>query len=265
MAKPNPDPLKAEDLLDFAKTDSDFGFEMQVVAGLRENGFSCEHSGTYRDPVTHKVRQFDVRGYLSKAQGMVALAVECKNIRPSFPLLLSCVPRMPAEAFHDVFVYHSQALPTSTQSVEHITAERSAYEIGAPVAKKTDQVGRDSSGEFIRNDEATFEKLNQAVSSCHDLVEKVAARLTPPDRTVIVPVLVVPTGRLWQVNYDRDGALTDAPHQVAAGTLFLDHTWSAPGPFDTCLAYRLSHIEVITFEFLDRLHDRCFGACGFFR
>jgi hypothetical protein len=38
--------------------------------------------------------------------------------------------------------------------------DASAYRPGEMVAKKTDQVGRNTSGALVSDDEATFEKLN---------------------------------------------------------------------------------------------------------
>src|SRR5579864_2142597 len=104
MAKLKPDPITANDLADFATTNSDFGFEMQVLSRLRAEGFTCSHVGTYRDPVTDKMRQFDIRGSVDCGDSTLALAVECKNLRPNNPLLLSAVPRISAEAFHELLV-----------------------------------------------------------------------------------------------------------------------------------------------------------------
>jgi hypothetical protein len=54
------------------------------------------------------------------------------------------------------------------------------------VGKKTDQVGRDQSDELLSDDLATFEKLNQAVNSCSDLVRKwVVARPPVPRPSTI--------------------------------------------------------------------------------
>jgi hypothetical protein len=61
MAKLKRDPINARDLEDFVANNSDFDFEMKVLAKLRSLDFECEHSGTYQDPVTHKARQFDIR------------------------------------------------------------------------------------------------------------------------------------------------------------------------------------------------------------
>jgi hypothetical protein len=91
-AKLKNDEITAKDLAAFVATDSDFGFEMQVLAQLREVGFSCSHSGTYRDPVTDKTRQYDIRASMTRGDSTLALAVECKNLRRNNPLLLSSVP-----------------------------------------------------------------------------------------------------------------------------------------------------------------------------
>src|SRR5260370_37168803 len=93
------DPITERDLEAFVASDSDFAFEMKVLAQLRSLEFDCEHSGTYQDPVSDKIRQFDIRAKKKKGDYLLALAVECKNVRPSSPLLLSAVPRTATESF----------------------------------------------------------------------------------------------------------------------------------------------------------------------
>src|SRR3989337_2844914 len=102
MPRLKDDPITAQDFVDFVNHDSDFAFEMRVLAQLRELGFECSHSGTYRDPVTEKFRQYDIRAVKHQNQSTLALAVECKNFRPNYPILLSAVPRTLPEAFHDL-------------------------------------------------------------------------------------------------------------------------------------------------------------------
>jgi hypothetical protein len=165
MAKLRDDPITAKDMEEFVGSDSDFAFEMQVLAQLRALGFECSHSGTYRDPVTDKIRQFDIRAVKHQGNFTLALAVECKNLRPNNPLLLSAVPRTEPESFHDLLVWRPQFL-FMQESVRPVTGHDSAYKPVEMVGKKTDQVGRDASGALVSSDEATFEKLNQAVNSC---------------------------------------------------------------------------------------------------
>jgi len=263
MAKLRDAPISAKDLADFATTSSDFGFEMQVLTRLRAGGFSCSHSGTYRDPVTAKIRQFDIRASADRDDSTLALAVECKNLRPNNPLLLSAVPRTSAEAFHDLLV--CRPLATYTQFlVQPVAKIASAYKPGEMVGKNTDQVGKVMSGELVSDDEATFDKLNQAVNSCQDLVRTFSLKVDPPLRRAIVPVLVVPTGLLWQVEYDADGTITMPPHQVKRSALFLDHPWTAMSVYGDPISYRLSHIEMVTFEALTGIAELWLGPGGFF-
>ncbi|MGA3027037.1 MAG: hypothetical protein ABSF98_19950 [Bryobacteraceae bacterium] len=133
------------------------------------------------------------------------------------------------------------------------------------VGKKTDQVGRGiAAGELVSNDEATFDKLNQAVNSCQDLLRALPGGSPRRVQRVILPVLVLPPGALWQVDYSPDGSITKQPRQVNRATFFLDHTWTVPGIMGSQLSYRLSHIELVTFEALAGIAESWFGAGGFF-
>jgi hypothetical protein len=193
---------------------------------------------------------------------MVALAVECKNLRPNNPLLLSAVPRLPREAFHQVIVQNTDLQPSSLVQDRH--GRETAYPADVPVAKDRNQIGRAASGDFTTGDGDTYEKLNQAVNSCADLVQQMGSRTTPPLRRAIVPVLVVPDGVLWQVDYDSEGAVVTSPRSVETGTVYLDHSWPYQGRSGPPQRYRLSHMEVWTLSALDGLAERCFGPYGFF-
>ena len=260
MAKLKKDEMTAEDLNEFVRTNSDFAFEMRVLTQLRADGFDCSHSGTYRDPVTDKIRQFDIRATIRRGDSALGLAVECKNLRSNNPLLLSSVPRTASEAFHE-FLEHQ---PQVGGPISHrLTGENSFYRPGLMVGKNTDQVGRNLSGRLDSNDEATFEKLNQAVNSCHDFVRSLSEKASPR-RKAVVPLLVVPSGLLWQVEYSPDGVIATKPHQVKRATLFLDHAWPVPGVYGSTISYRLSHVEFVTFEALPGIGESYFGPGGFF-
>jgi hypothetical protein len=263
MAKLKPDAITQKQLEDFVSNDSDFAFEMKVLTELRDLEFECEHSGTYRDPVTDKIRQFDIRA--SKKQNMcnLALAVECKNLRLNKPLLLSAVPRTAAESLHDLVVFHA-GHGVSAASVETLKRKDSAYPQGEMVGKKTDQVGLTDSGALVSDDNTTFEKLNQAVNSCMDLVTRFVFNSAPPHVRAIVPVLVVPTGLLWQVDYADDGKILAQPHKIDRTTLFYNHSWTVErGPHGP-LSYRLSHIEFVTLGALPDAVGTWLGPSGFF-
>lgn len=227
MAKLKTDPITEQDMNDFIATSSDFGFEMEVLQWFRTAAFKCQHSATYRDPITGKLRQFDIRVEYTSPSGThtLAFAVECKNLRPNFPLLISTVPRTPPEAFYNAIVF-TPGTPHS-YAVEKRTG-RSVYVLDKPVGKATDQVGRSDTkpNDLISNDEQTFDKMSQAINSCQGLVERFSREVPSSNvRTVIVPMLVVPAGTLWQVDYDHTGQLIHAPRQVRQSSLFLDGLW----------------------------------------
>jgi hypothetical protein len=264
MAKLKKEPIIARDLADFVHADSDFGFEMRVLKQLRTDGFTCSHSGTYRDPVTDKIREYDIRAQVNRGDLTLALAVECKNLRPNNPLLLSAVPRTRDEAFHDIVYFHSDPI-IAYPEIFHVLEKSRVYKVGEMVGKKTDQVGREErNGELASDDEATFEKLNQAVSSCQYLVQRFVNQRTAPFQRVIIPVLVVPSGLLWQVDYDADGSITTLPRKVARASRFLDHSWSTrTGQIAGDVSYTLSHIEIVTFEVLSETTKAWLGPEGF--
>jgi hypothetical protein len=224
MAEPKP-PITQSDLQKFVDNDSDFAFEMRVLVQLRALGFHCEHSGTYTDPITDKIRQFDIHAWKDYGTATLVLAVECKNLRQSRPLLVSAVPRTPAEAFHERVLFGpGQAVQPSW--IRHVQGIASVYKPGDMVGKKTDQVGKEDSGRLVSDDQATFDKLNQALNSCQELVQHFVTKPSPPFLRVIVPMLAVPAGVLWQVDYAADGTLQIPPRQVPRATLFVNHGWS---------------------------------------
>ena len=264
MAKLKSDPIDGGDLEDFLHTQSDFDFEMRVLSVLQELEFECSHSGAYVDPVTGKIRQYDIRAMRTFPSHSLALAVECKNIRPNAPLLLSTVPRSKSESYNDLVV-SDFVRPHQVRRVAR-TTERSPYREAQPVAKRTDQVGRlESSGELQSNDETTFEKLNQAVNSCRDLILQRPSVTSQRHSRAVVPVVVVPDGALWQVDYYATGALKEAPRKVADCPLWLDHAWSVADtshPFP--LVFHLSHLEFVTLGALLAAATEWLSVKGFF-
>lgn len=260
MAKKPDAPIKEADLQEFLKTQADFTFEMRVLKALRD--LECEHGGTYRDPIAEKVRQFDIRAKRSGGAFHLRLAVECKNLRPARPLLLHAVARRETEAYHEVIVRreHQYAWPES----KRITAYEAAYQPGEFVGKATDQVGRKQDGSFLSSDDEVFDKITQAVNGSRDLVAAAEGGASPFQAHAIIPMLVVPDGMLWQVEYADDGAIARGPTQLATATLFLKRAWG----FDRALAgyfsYSISHLEIVVFSALGARTGYLMGPRGVF-
>ncbi len=99
------------------------------------------------------------------------------------------------------------------------------------VGKRTDQVGRtESNAELVSDDAMTFDKISQAINSSEDLVVECLASGALPSLRAVVPILVVPSDVLWQVDYDQNGNITTPARRVAEATLFIDHSWGTPSP-----------------------------------
>src|SRR5438132_1668631 len=102
MAKLKLEPITRNDLVEFLCGFSDFSFEVKVLNTLAGIGFTCEHGGSYDDPVMKKPRQFDIRATWNIGRLFLRLAVECKNLRCNFPLLITCLPRRDEESFYEI-------------------------------------------------------------------------------------------------------------------------------------------------------------------
>jgi hypothetical protein len=169
-----PRTITQENLRKFVESKSDFAFERRVHSRLRELEFSCQHSGTYHDPISNKIRQYDLNAERSIERKTLALAVECKNLSDRAPLLVSAVPRTDAESFHSLIKHGPPG--GSYQYTSRVSAEiripSHVYPHGSPVGKQTDQVSMNQQQELISDDSATFEKISQAINRSNSLVIK---------------------------------------------------------------------------------------------
>lgn len=241
MARKPPVALTQADLAHYVSQEADFAFEMAVLHAIRGTGFEAEHAAAYKDPITGRIRAFDIRARWSSDSRAFRFAVECKNLRSHAPLLVHATPRLESEAYHTVIARYR------VMSVYHDSHRRAGvYERGAPVGRQTDQPMKDDNGDYRSNDSTTYEKWSQAVSSCNDLVrETVNAPWQQPQVCAIVPILVVPDGTLWQVDYDEQGNVITPVRNLDCTTLILRQHWSADGLYGP-LHYDISHIEVVT-------------------
>jgi hypothetical protein len=261
MTASSNNPITEFDLNEFVDKNSDFAFEMRTMNEFASLDCRGQHSGTYRDPVSGKARQFDLRLRRYSGDFLLAIAAECKNLQPNFPLLVSAVPRTNDESYHDVIRFR-EAHTYRFSRAETISANESRYRPHSMVGKKIDQVKRTEPKQaLVSDDSATFDKCNQAVNSCRDLVQEMANFPRIPSLRVVIPVLVVPTGTLFQVDYSVDGDKVVTPRKVPHSTLFLGQEWETEG-FNTPLKYRISHLEIVTFDALEKITSEWMS--GFF-
>ena len=275
MAKLKTDPIGPPDLIEFLDTYSDFAFEIAVIKVLCSCGFQVEHGGTYIDPATKKPRQFDIRATRKWDNHVLRLAVECKNLQPHFPLLVSCLPRTAEESFHDIAVsvnpdklsllpnlsktdYYYRAMEPYAKTVR-LRGNDSVYRPNDDTGKSSDQIGRDTNNCIVANDSDTYNKWSQALASAEDLTDRACYDgvhgSKPAYLSFLLPVLAIPDGTLWQTNFSHDGDRVLDPHPVERVPFFVDRSYRA-GDIMQGTHYRISHLEFVTLSGLSSLISR---------
>ena len=196
----------------------------------------------------------------------IRCAVECKNLGKNFPLMIMCVPRAEGESFHElVLSYHPDILPRATEwevpamrkccKALRLSYPASNYTFGAPVGKSSVQVGKAKDNSFETNDAEVFEKWSQALASAHDLADDAAMEGKRRNRTVlslVLPMLVVPDGTLWQADYGDDGTRTRDPVMVDRCSFFVGRDYEA-GDIMEGTTLTISHLEFVTLSGLKSL------------
>jgi len=261
MAKLKNEQISSSDLLEYLSSYSDFSFELSVLKMLRESDVKCEHGGHYQDPVTNKSREFDIRATKTIQSFRVRMAIECKNIRENFPLLISCVSRNKQDSYHQIAVVSTPKSKTvmetfANQYQSRATALRirgnySLYKQGELVGKSTVQVGRALSDDaIIANDSELYEKWGQCLSSANDLVERVywdGYHDKESYQSAVVPFVVVPNNRLWAVAYDDEGNMNSDPKLTDRCSCFIGKDYKMSNGVTSTRMW-LSHIEIVTFD-----------------
>jgi hypothetical protein len=269
-APQHPKPLKftdkiieKSDLEEFIKTQDDFALELYVYSSARNLGFAATHAGSYSDPITGKTRQFDVRASRSCGQDLhVYLAIESKCLRPSFPLLISQIPRIRSESFQGVMQTEGNKLTPEGEvrvmgpRVLRLDGVSSIYPPNQYVGKAVVQVGYNEVGRFVTKDSEVYDKWGQAIASANDLIRTASTFRVASDmaqRSVVLPVLVVPDGTLWVANYSDNGTLQEGPVQTDQVQFYIGVSQTfVPNPD---YLFPVSHLHVVTKSGLNAFLD----------
>lgn len=242
-------PLGSAELGDFVASRADFAFEMQTLRALKRMGFECSHGATYVDHVSGKLRAYDIRARQRTGQSLLCLAVECKALGSAAPLLTYATPRLASESFHYVLV-RRYGMP-HPDPFSRRKAPSATYPPHQPVVRQTDQPLLSADGSWSAADAATFERWMQAVSSARDIADTLAiANVGQPTVGAVLPVLVVPDGTLWQVQFSESGQQLGAPEACAYTQLFLGHEWRMEALSQPKL-FAISHLEICTLSGLE--------------
>jgi hypothetical protein len=258
MVRLSRESITQRDIEEYLSTTSDFAFELRTLKLLRTQGVKCQHGGLYEDPVTKKSRQFDIRAIARTGQYCVRLAIECKNVGENFPLLISSVPRHLDESFHEVAIVGEIEDGRSRfgmydyrAHVVQIREPEGLYRANGQVGKGLAQVGREANtnANIIASDKEVFDKWGQSLASAEELVEDSyweGSNDSPSISYVaVIPMVVVPDGRLWIAEHDSDGNCERNPHLTDQCSVFVNHEYRM-GP--ERIPFRISHVEFVTFS-----------------
>jgi hypothetical protein len=231
---------------------------MGSLAILRSLNLESEHAAAYVDPVTNRIRSYDIRSRWFDRNRSIRFAVECKNLTNTAPLVIHATPRLESEAYHTVIArYRIGGMLFQTPH-----KRGNVYAVGDPVGRQLDQPMKDHSGDFKSSDAPTYEKWLQAVNGCFDLLkELVGSPAREPEVCALVPLLVVPAETLWQVDYDENGAVKCQVRLVERASLILRHKWSA-GTSHGPVTYDISHLEIVTLPALSQRLTNLVGSGG---
>lgn len=251
------DIITKEHLEEFIATQDDFALELYVYDLARRAGFNPTHAGSYVDPSTGKARQFDVQASRACGENFhIHFAIECKALRPSFPLLVSQIPRIRAESFLHIMSSRGSGKDGMSiyPQIHILTDGASLYPLSEFVGKALSQVGFNGEGKLHSKDSEVFEKWGQAIASSNQLIKRAASlnrsMQKPLQNSAVLPVLVVPDGTLWVVNYSGLGDRTE-PAQAQEAKYFIGSTQTIDE--GQSVTFILSHLHIVTKTGLEKL------------
>jgi hypothetical protein len=251
MNEPQPNSaLTQADIVEYLSTADDFAFEREVYHVAKGLRFDVEHGAVYRDPVTEKYRQFDIRASATLGHDRISLAIECKGLKPDFPLLVSCVPRESREAHHQVlFASDVMGEGSSFTRVKpvHRGQQPCIYPANEGVGKSMRQVRRERRGNMASGDDV-FDKWMQALASLTELIEIGASQLRIGARQSLrqiafLPVLVVSDEMLWVADYSSRGDLLREPFRVSDITYYLGRKYPLAREH---ISFTVTHLHITT-------------------
>jgi hypothetical protein len=264
-------PTSPSDIRNVVTKEDDFGHEMRVGHVIRScPAIQVQHGGTYTDSVTQKPRQFDYRCSLRQERAKLSLAVECKNLSPSVPLVVCGTTRREDEAFHDLiesrngtFKRGSATLVGLSSVTRRARREDAFYPPNSFVGKSLVRIQTDRNPMVRTQDSDVYDKWAQALSSAVELAESACNSAENLSHTAfftaVLPAVVVPDDLLWRLVYDENGSVSADPAQVNECELFVGRKIEVGGAEGTPLfhVFTFSHVHFFTLSgfgsFLSRM------------
>jgi hypothetical protein len=265
-------PITPVEVAKVIEDEDDFGFEMRVGAVLNLRTITAprhgtnvelpaEHGGTYVDLITQKPRQYDYRCRIWHTENnprhrlCLRLAIECKNLHDSSPLVIVGRPRTKLESYCN-FV-ESQLVDRMAHAEIKEQFHLSGlllYSRGEFVGKSVARLKREKQNWVSESASDVYDRWAQTLSSSIDLVQGAAKMTLPPIERItsfIMPIVVVPDETLWIANFDEDGKIAPEPTTENHTTFFVGReisigVWDADQSQYQQKPFALSHVHFMT-------------------
>jgi hypothetical protein len=270
-------PSSTPDIVKELARAGDYGFEMRIGRDLRGvPGADVRHGQSYHDDRTGKQRAFDYQFSYGHDCRRIQLAIECKNVNRASPIVVCGQERVRHESYHDIVCAASGVLRDRT---EYVTVENglvsqvfrldssTLYPIHDPAQRfvgksvfrpkppKDRNKGRHLplGGFTVVGDDDGYDAWNQAVGSAADMAIRSLLFEHRQGQgilsaTVTLPLMVVPDGTLWRVEFGEAGEPVADPVPVEDVTYFCDHRARRADKIGTVhyREVRLPHVHFFT-------------------
>jgi hypothetical protein len=162
------------------------------------------------------VRQFEAALNPQKHQN-ISLAVECKNLHPKSPLVITGRKRVQEETFHTFIHHHENGIgfPSVEGKMVKTNFQSMIYPQGEFVGKSYLRL---KSGKLTMDQNQQtdiYDRWSHAVASSRELAENALwfarSRQISDCNSFIMPVVAVPDESLWMAEYDSSGKLSKEP------------------------------------------------------
>jgi len=264
-----------EEIKKIVETEDDFGFEMRVgnvLARMKPDLDSVEttwvdgfaHGETYTDSNTSKPRQFDYRCQIRHCENgqppsnfkCLFLSVECKNLNESSPLIVCGRPRSQRECTHTI-IESTFSIPMNRLLSPEIKTSKSFYPVDRFVGKSLLRLKKDGKHQIRAEADADiYDKWSQVLQSSVELAQSALSlakyHISKRASSIILPLVVVPNGLLWQVEYDATGSISGLPRKVRNTTFFAGRQLDVPHE-GFLMKVVLTHIHFVTVDGIEEL------------
>jgi hypothetical protein len=261
MSKLLQDEISIKDINNYLEESSDFLFELEILKLLKDMDFETSHGGAYTDPIEGKIREYDIRAKKELFGCSISLAIECKNIKSFYPLLLQRTPCTKDESGIN-FIINRHPNPSLTVFDHDYIPKINEF-----VGTSATQIGRldDKSNSLKFSDSEIYTKWTQAINSCFDLVKNSFDEYYKSSNKlfIILPILVIPNERLWVVDFNTEKLQKSDPIKAEYSCLYIGQSLgfkSDPQKYIISeLNFTANHLHICTkkglSDFIDRIHQ----------